>query len=87
MDEIKKKIESANNTIHSFIYANGGDIKILNISDDLKIDVELSGLFHMKPFEEPQMKRIEDLFKKYVPEIQKVNFTINNKKGGYYARI
>jgi Fe-S cluster biogenesis protein NfuA len=87
MDKIKKKIESANSTIHSYVYANGGDMKLLHISDDMKIDIELSGIFHMKTFEESEMKKIENLFRRYVPEIQKVNFIINKKRGGYYARI
>ncbi len=78
MVEIKKKIESANSAIHSFVYVNGGDLKITNISEDIKIDVELSGLFHMKPFDKHDLARIECMFKRYVPEIQKVNFTIIN---------
>lgn len=78
MVEIKKKIEYANNIIHSFIHVNGGDIRIKKISKDLEIDVELSGLFHMRRFNEQDMIRIESMFKRYVSEIQKVNFTIIN---------
>lgn len=80
MDEIKEKIHSAYNSIQSVIHINGGDIEIKNISDNLNIDVELSGLFHTKRFDDAAIQKIENLFKHQVPEINNLNFKIKEFK-------
>lgn len=74
MESIKEKIETVYNSIQTFIHINGGDIKIKNISDDFNIDIELSGLFHTKPFDKTVINRIENLFRVQIPEIKKINF-------------
>lgn len=80
MDRINKKIENAYNSIHSFIHLTGGDIEIKNISNNLNIDVELSGSFHSKPFDNIAIQKIENLFRHQVPEINNINFKVKEFK-------
>jgi Fe-S cluster biogenesis protein NfuA len=70
---MRKKIEDALNTIRPYLIADGGNVELIEITDDLIVKVELKGSCQSCSMSTMTMKAgIEDTIKRAVPEINGV---------------
>lgn len=75
--EQEKKILKALDKIRPYLNADGGDIKLIELTDDLVVKVEMSGACDGCPFSMHTLKAgVEQAIKKELPEIKEV-VTIN----------
>ena len=73
MEEIKKKVEEALQKVRPYLVADGGDIVLVEITDDYIVRVELTGACHGCPFSMQTLKAgVEMAVKKEVPQIKEV---------------
>ena len=73
MEETKKKIEKALESIKPFLQADGGDIALVEITDDLTVKVKLLGACGSCPYSLMTLKNgVEQAIRKEVPEIKEV---------------
>lgn len=68
--EILKKVEEALDSIRPYLEADGGNVKILEISQEKVVRLELTGACGSCPMSTMTMKAgIEDAIRRAVPEI------------------
>lgn len=73
MEAIKERVEIALAKIRPYLVADGGDIAMVDITDDMVLRVELKGACHGCPFSMQTLKAgVEIAVKKEVPEIKEV---------------
>ena len=73
METIKKRVEKALEKIRPYLVADGGDIAMVDITDDMVVKVEMKGACHGCPFSLQTLKAgVEIAIKKEVPEIKQV---------------
>jgi Fe-S cluster biogenesis protein NfuA len=73
MEEIKARVEKALEKIRPYLMADGGDISIIEITDDMVVRVEMKGACHGCPFSLQTLKAgVEMAVKNEVPEIRQV---------------
>jgi Fe-S cluster biogenesis protein NfuA len=73
MEDIRKRVEVALEKIRPYLVADGGDIELVNITDDFIAEVKLIGACHGCPFSVQTLKAgVEMAVKKEVPEIKEV---------------
>jgi len=70
---MRKKIEEALDTIRPYLLADGGNVELVEITDDLIVRVELKGACQSCSMSTMTMKAgIEETIKRAVPEIKAV---------------
>ena len=70
MDEIRKKVLLALETIRPYLVADGGDIELVDITDDLRVLVRLQGACSSCYFSIQTLRNgVEVVVKRAVPEI------------------
>jgi Fe-S cluster biogenesis protein NfuA len=75
--EKEKKVLKALDKIRPYLNADGGDIKIIKLTDDLVVRVEMTGACDGCPFSMYTLKAgVEEAIKKELPEIKEV-VTVN----------
>lgn len=68
-----EKIEQALESIRPFLVADGGNVKLLEVTDDLVVKLELLGACESCPMSAMTMKAgIEEAIKRVIPEIRGV---------------
>jgi Fe-S cluster biogenesis protein NfuA len=68
-----EKIESAIDSIRPYLKADGGDIKVLEVTDDQVVKVELLGSCGDCPMSTMTLKAgVEDAIRKAMPDIKRV---------------
>jgi len=73
MEEIRERVEKALEKIRPYLVADGGDIEIIDISDEMVLKVELKGACNGCPFSMQTMKAgVEMAVRNEVPEIKEV---------------
>ena len=73
MEAIKARVESALEKIRPYLVADGGDIGLVDITDDMVVKVEMKGACNGCPFSMQTLKAgVEIAVKKEVPEIKEV---------------
>jgi Fe-S cluster biogenesis protein NfuA len=73
METIKERVEKALEKIRPYLVADGGDIVMVDITDDMVVKVEMRGACHGCPFSMQTLKAgVEIAVKKEVPEIKQV---------------
>jgi len=73
MEAIKERVEKALEKIRPYLVADGGDIAMVDITDDMVVRVELKGACNGCPFSMQTLKAgVEIAVKKEVPEIKEV---------------
>ena len=73
MEEIRDRVEKALEKIRPYLAADGGDIEIVDLSDDMVLKVQLKGACYGCPFSMQTMKAgVEVAVKNEVPEIKEV---------------
>ncbi len=70
---MREKIEKALESIRPYLLADGGDVELVEITDDLIVRVELKGACQSCGMSKMTMKAgIEETIKRAVPEIKGV---------------
>jgi len=78
LDEIRARAEKALAKIRPYLVADGGDIAIVDITEDMVLKVELKGACNGCPFSMQTMKAgVEITVRNEVPEIREV-VDVNN---------
>ena len=73
MEAIKERVEKALEKIRPYLVADGGDIAMVEITDDMVLRVEMKGACNGCPFSMQTLKAgVEIAVKKEVPEIKEV---------------
>ncbi len=73
MEALKARVEIALEKIRPYLVADGGDIAIVDITEDMVLKVELKGACHGCPFSLQTLKAgVEMAVKNEVPEIKEV---------------
>jgi Fe-S cluster biogenesis protein NfuA len=68
--EIKERVESALESIRPFLIADGGNVELINITDEKVVEIELKGACKTCNMSLMTLKAgIEDTIRKSVPEI------------------
>lgn len=71
--ELKERIESALDSIRPYMEADGGNVKVLELTSDHTLKLELTGTCGSCPMSMMTMKAgVEEAIKKAVPEVLKV---------------
>lgn len=72
-EELTKKIESSLDSIRPYLIADGGNVKILDISDDLVVKLEFLGACGNCRMSTMTFKAgVEEAIRKAVPEIKSI---------------
>jgi Fe-S cluster biogenesis protein NfuA len=70
---IKERVKKALDRVRPYLQSDGGDIELLEITDDLSVKVKLTGACHGCPFSMQTLKAgVEQAIMKEVPEIKRV---------------
>jgi Fe-S cluster biogenesis protein NfuA len=70
---MKEKVEKAIDRIRPNLQADGGDVQLLEVTDDGLVKVKLLGACHGCPMAQMTLKNgIERYLKKEVPEVREV---------------
>ena len=73
MEALKERVENALEKIRPYLVADGGDISIVDITDDMVVRVELKGACNGCPFSMQTLKAgVEMAVRNEVPEIREV---------------
>jgi Fe-S cluster biogenesis protein NfuA len=73
MEAIRTRVEKALEKIRPYLVADGGDIDIIEITDDMVVKVELKGACFGCPFSMQTLKAgVEMAVRNEVPEIKQV---------------
>ena len=73
MEEIRSRVEKALGKVRPYLVADGGDIVLVDITEDYIVKVQLTGACHGCPFSMQTLKAgVEMAVKKEVPEIREV---------------
>jgi len=71
--EIQARVEKVLENIRPYLQADGGDIDLIEITDEMVVRVELTGACNSCPYSMQTLKAgVEEGLKKSIPEIQKV---------------
>ena len=70
---IKDRVIKALEKIRPYLQSDGGDIELLEVTDDLSVKVKLTGACHGCPYSMQTLKAgVEQAIIKEVPEVKKV---------------
>ena len=70
---IKERLLYALNKVRPYLQADGGDIELLEITDDMSVRVKLTGACHGCPYSMMTLKAgVEKAVRQDVPEIKQV---------------
>lgn len=73
MDSLYRKIEEALDSIRPYLEADGGNVEIVEITEDQKLKIELKGACKTCHMSHMTMKSgIEETIKRAVPEIKEI---------------
>ncbi|MFY0606921.1 MAG: NifU family protein [Cyclobacteriaceae bacterium] len=71
--ELLQKIESALNSIRPYLKADGGDVKLLDVNDEMVVSLELLGSCGSCPMSAMTLKAgVAEAIKRVAPEITNV---------------
>ncbi|MCK4360053.1 MAG: NifU family protein [Candidatus Cloacimonetes bacterium] len=72
--ELKEKVQKALNKVRPMLLGDGGDVKLVSVSEDGVVSVKLQGACVDCPFAQLTLKMsIEKKLKDEVPEVKSVN--------------
>ncbi len=70
---LREKVENVINKIRPYLKADGGDIRLVDVSEDGIVKVQLLGMCGGCPFAQITLQQtVEASIKKEVPEVKKV---------------
>jgi Fe-S cluster biogenesis protein NfuA len=69
--KVLTKIQSAINSVRPYLIADGGDVELVEVTDDMIVKVRLVGACHGCPFSVQTLKAgIEQAIRSEVPEVK-----------------
>ncbi|NOY51583.1 MAG: NifU family protein [Chlorobi bacterium] len=72
-EELHTKVENVLNQVRPYLQQDGGDLKLIDITDDYVVNVELTGACGSCAFSTMTLKNgVEATLKKVLPEIKEV---------------
>ena len=73
MESIRERVEKALEKIRPYLMADGGNVSVVDITDDMVVKVEMKGACHGCPFSMQTLKAgVEMTIRNEVPEIKGV---------------
>lgn len=70
---LKKRVKNILEQVRPYLQADGGDVKFVELTDDMVVMVELTGACGSCPYSTMTLKNgIESVMKKSIPEIKSV---------------
>ena len=70
---MREKVESALNSIRPNLQADGGDVELIDVSEDGVVKLKLTGACGTCPFAQMTLKLgIEEVLKEQIPEIKEI---------------
>jgi Fe-S cluster biogenesis protein NfuA len=70
---IRERVKKALERVRPYLQSDGGDIELLEVTDDLSVKVKLTGACNGCPFSMQTLKAgVEQAIMKEVPEIKRV---------------
>lgn len=73
LEQYKDQIESALDTIRPYLEADGGNVKVIGLTENMVLQLELIGACSSCPMSTMTFKAgVEEAIKKAIPEINKV---------------
>ncbi|HAM10953.1 MAG: hypothetical protein A2X05_14980 [Bacteroidetes bacterium GWE2_41_25] len=70
---IKDRVLTALERVRPYLQSDGGDIKLIEVTDDLTVKVKLTGACHGCPYSMQTLKAgVEQAILREVPEIKRV---------------
>ena len=73
MEDIKKRIETALDKIRPYLVTDGGNIELIEVTEEMVVKVQLTGACKGCPFSMQTMKAgVEMAIKSDVPEVKEV---------------
>ncbi|WP_154856507.1 NifU family protein [Cyclobacterium xiamenense] len=73
LEQYKDQIELALDTIRPYLEADGGNVRVIGLSSDMVLQLELTGACSSCPMSTMTLKAgVEEAIKKAIPEITKV---------------
>ncbi|SHN34925.1 Fe-S cluster biogenesis protein NfuA, 4Fe-4S-binding domain [Cyclobacterium lianum] len=73
LDQYKEQIEMALDTIRPYLEADGGNVKVIGLTEEMVLQLELTGTCSSCPMSTMTLKAgVEEAIKKAIPEISKV---------------
>jgi len=73
MDTLYRKVEEALDTIRPYLEADGGNVEVIEITDDQTLKIELKGACKTCSMSHMTMRSgIEETIRSAVPEIKKI---------------
>lgn len=74
--ELHQQIEDALDTIRPYLMADGGSVRLLNVTDDYVVELELLGACGSCPMSTMTLRAgIEQALKRSVPQVKRVEAT------------
>ena len=72
-NDITTRVSKALEKIRPYLQSDGGDITLIEVTDDMTVKVKLTGACHGCPYSMQTLKAgVEQAIKKEVPEIREV---------------
>ncbi|HLW20671.1 MAG TPA: NifU family protein [Cyclobacteriaceae bacterium] len=73
LENYREKIEEALDNIRPYLEADGGNVRVIDLTEDMVLRLELLGNCGSCPMSTMTLKAgVEEAIKKIIPEIQKV---------------
>ena len=73
LKSIKDRVQKALERVRPYLQSDGGDIDLIDVSEDMTVKVKLKGACHGCPFSMQTLKAgVEQAIIKEVPEIKRV---------------
>jgi Fe-S cluster biogenesis protein NfuA len=70
---IKERVSKALEKVRPYLQSDGGDIDLIDVTDDMTVKVKLTGACHGCPYSMQTLKAgVEQAIMKEVPEIRRV---------------
>lgn len=73
LKNIRERVKKALERVRPYLQSDGGDIELIEVTDDLSVKVKLTGACHGCPYSMQTLKAgVEQAIMKEVPEIKRV---------------
>jgi Fe-S cluster biogenesis protein NfuA len=73
LKNISERVKKALDRVRPYLQSDGGDIELIEVTDDLSVKVKLTGACHGCPYSMQTLKAgVEQAIMKEVPEIKRV---------------
>lgn len=87
-EELVSRIDDALDNIRPYLETDGGDVKVLELTDDMTVRLELLGACGSCPMSAMTLKAgVEEAIKKAVPEVSKVEAINITQPGDAHAQL